>query len=131
MTEVVCKKTEQAFQPADLTPESAGLLNAEPHSLSEPQNMHRENARSVRREELYPVNRQYLNVLEGVTIYNTGTWWQAVLLTQNTTRQNANKEVNIYLWQNRGGAWKRVSKTKINPKYWRAIKEAVETLLVR
>jgi len=83
------------------------------------------------RVEEYPINRQFLSLVEGKTIYNTGSWWMAVLklhpirngvVTEGT-------DISIYLWQKRNRTWKRVSKTKINPKHWDKIKEAVEEMI--
>jgi hypothetical protein len=76
-------------------------------------------------EEKLPVHES-IEVIEHINLYKTEKWWAAVVLSKSF----GNKDVSLYQWMNRQGAWKRQSRWKIkNQSEWLAIKEAVEKLL--
>ncbi|OYT43295.1 hypothetical protein CW711_01880 [Candidatus Bathyarchaeota archaeon] len=67
-----------------------------------------------------------LKVIRGVTIYKTEKWWLAVLLLEAFGR----RQVATYLWNSRGGVWKRRRKFVVSSRgLWWRISEAVKNLL--
>ena len=76
-------------------------------------------------EEKFPVS-ELLKVIQGITIYKTEKWWLAVLLLDAFGR----RQIATYLWNNKGGVWKRRQKFVISNKaLWQQISEAIEKLL--
>ena len=76
-------------------------------------------------QEKYPISER-LTVLEGETLYKSDKWWAAVLLLESFGR----RQVAFYLWQNKGGAWKRNQKFALRTAAeWAQIKSIVERLL--
>ena len=76
-------------------------------------------------EEEFPVSKM-LKVIRGITIYKTEKWWLAVLLLEAFGR----RQVATYLWNSKGGVWKRRQKFVVSSReLWWRISEAVEKLL--
>ena len=76
-------------------------------------------------EEKFPVSES-LKVIQGTTIYKTEKWWLAVVLLDSFGR----KQIATYLWNNKGGVWKRRQKFVItNNTMWQQISEAVAKFL--
>jgi len=83
------------------------------------------NMGDVMASERFPVH-ETIKVLQGETIFRTEKWWMAVLKTESYGRTM----VNIYLWVNRDGNWKRQQKISIRGKEtWEKIKAAVDKLI--
>jgi hypothetical protein len=74
--------------------------------------------------EALPISPFY-KVLDYATIYKTDAWWEAVVVFEAYGR----RQIGMYLWQKRNGAWKRKNKFGIrNLDEWGKIKDAVEQL---
>jgi hypothetical protein len=70
----------------------------------------------------FPVHEQ-LEVQDGETIFKNDDWWKAVVVCDSW---NGN-EVNVYLWQNQDGDWKRKQKYKINDEgQWLKTKKVID-----
>ncbi|MEM2110263.1 MAG: hypothetical protein QXX08_00075 [Candidatus Bathyarchaeia archaeon] len=75
--------------------------------------------------EKFPVSES-LKVIQGTTIYKTEKWWLAVVLLDSFGR----KQIATYLWNNKGGTWKRKQKFVItNSIMWQQISEAITKFL--
>jgi hypothetical protein len=76
-------------------------------------------------EEKFPISES-LKVVQGITIYKTDKWWEAVILLESFGR----KQIATYLWNKKDNQWKRRQKFVIHRKNeWSQITEAVEKLL--
>lgn len=79
----------------------------------------------TKENEKLPTN-EMINVLEYITISKNENWWTAVVLAGEEGR----KKVMIYMWNKRGGTWKRLQKFTIaRKKDWPLYRDAIEKLL--
>ncbi|MCW4019050.1 MAG: aminopeptidase [Candidatus Bathyarchaeota archaeon] len=75
-------------------------------------------------EETLPISDFY-KVIDYQTIYKTDVWWEAVVIFETYNR----RQIGMYLWQKRGGVWKRKNKFSIRNLYeWGKIKNVVDQL---
>ncbi len=75
--------------------------------------------------EEFPV-AEGVDVTRGETIYKTGKWWCAVLLTNEFGKER----IALYLWlKDPSGKWKRKQKFAIRPDDWLLIKSKIDQLL--
>jgi hypothetical protein len=76
-------------------------------------------------EEKFPISES-LKVIQGITIYKTESWWEAVILLESFGR----KQIATYLWNKKNDQWKRRQKFVVHKKNdWSQIVAAVEKLL--
>lgn len=76
-------------------------------------------------EEKLPISES-LKVAEATTIFKSDKWWAAVVLLESFGR----KQLAVYLWNKKGGIWKRRQKFVVrNKAQWAQFKEAIEKLL--
>jgi hypothetical protein len=69
-----------------------------------------------------------LKIIESETIYKSDRWWSAVVLLESFGR----KQIVVYVWNKRNGAWKRRQKFVINNKrQWKQIESVVEKFLTK
>jgi hypothetical protein len=82
-----------------------------------------EKAAEVQEEKL-PISGFY-KVIGYTTIYKTDLWWEAVVVFEAYGK----RQMGLYLWQKRGGEWKRKNKFGIrNLDEWSKLKTAVDKL---
>ena len=75
-------------------------------------------------EEKLPISEFY-KVINHVTIFKTDLWWEAIVLFELYGKP----QVGMYLWQKRGGVWKRKNKFSFRTLgEWVAIKAATDQL---
>ena len=76
-------------------------------------------------EEVVPIAPP-LKVLDYRTISKAFGWWQAVVLTESWGKRT----INLYLWQEKDGKWRRKQKFTIHDRdKWELVVEAVESFL--
>lgn len=76
-------------------------------------------------EEKLPISES-IKVMESATIFKSDKWWAAVVLVESFGR----KQLAIYLWNKKGGLWKRRQKFVVrNNAQWSQFKEAIEKFL--
>jgi aminopeptidase len=76
-------------------------------------------------EEKLPINGFY-KVVDFATIFKTDLWWEAAVVFEVYGK----RQFGLYLWQKRGGKWKRKNKFAFrNLDEWGKIKTAVDQLL--
>jgi hypothetical protein len=74
--------------------------------------------------ETLPISEVY-TVVSSQTIFKSDVWWEAVVLFE----YHGKRQVGLYLWQKRGGVWKRKNKFGFrNLEEWRKIRGAVDDL---
>jgi len=76
-------------------------------------------------EEKLPIS-ETIKVIEETTVFKSDKWWAAVVLVESFGR----KQLAVYLWNKKGGQWKRRQKFVVrNKAQWSQFKEAIEKLL--
>jgi len=74
--------------------------------------------------EKLPISEFY-KVIEYVTIFKSGKWWEAIVLSE----ANGRRSMGFYLWEKRNDAWKRKNKFSVrNMDEWNKLKNPVEQL---
>jgi aminopeptidase len=73
-------------------------------------------------EEKLPINDFY-KIIDYATIFKTELWWEAAVVFEVYGK----RQIGLYLWQKRGGEWKRKNKFGFrNRDEWEKIKTAVD-----
>ncbi len=76
-------------------------------------------------EEKLPISEVY-KLIDYTTIFKTDLWWEAIVVLETTYGK---RQIGMYLWQKRKGAWKRKNKFGIRTiEEWAKLKKAVEEL---
>lgn len=74
--------------------------------------------------ERLPISDFY-KVIDYVTIFKSEKWWEAIVVFESFNKRS----IGLYLWQKRGGVWKRKHKFNIrNLEEWDKLKNAIEKL---
>jgi hypothetical protein len=70
----------------------------------------------------FPVHDK-LDVIDGETIFKNDGWWKAVVVCDSWS----GNEINVYLWQENDGGWRRKQKFKIGDEQeWLAVKSTID-----
>lgn len=73
----------------------------------------------------YPVHDK-LDVIEGEDVFRNENWWKAVVVCDSWNGH----EVNVYLWQNQNGSWRRKQKFKIDDKQeWLSTESIIDDMV--
>mgnify|MGYP000120862315 CR=1 FL=1 len=70
----------------------------------------------------FPVNDE-IDVIDGATVYKSGSWWKAIVLSEGF----GETEVNVYVWLKQDDGWKRKQKYSIKSRdEWEADRDLVD-----
>jgi len=77
--------------------------------------------------EKLPISDFY-KVVDYITIFKSEKWWEAVVVVESFGRRS----IAMYMWQFRGGQWKRKHKFQIRSlEEWNKVRNAVDTLVAK
>jgi hypothetical protein len=76
--------------------------------------------------EKLPISDFY-KVIDHVTIFKRGKWWEAIALIESFGRRS----IAMYMWQFQDGKWKRKHKFQLRTvDEWNKVKDAIDNKLV-